>query len=100
MVNGKEKRVNEEIYNESFDCIIQLVDKICLCRYLRCQYLIYDNGSQFKLHFETLRFSYWIKRKPTTIMTPQANTICKRIHQDLVSMMCTSEINMAESVDL
>jgi hypothetical protein len=25
-----------------------------LCRYPRCWYLIYNNGSEFKLHFETL----------------------------------------------
>jgi len=44
--------------------------------------LIYDNGSEFKLHF-ALCDSYGIKRKPTTIKNPQANAICERVHQVL-----------------
>ncbi len=54
---------------------------------------------EFKLHFETLCDSYGIKHKPTTIKNPQANAICERIHQVLGSMMCTSELDMADSVD-
>jgi len=69
-----------------------------LCRYPRCRYLIYDNGSEFKLHFETLCDSYGIKRKPTTIENPQANTICERVHQVLGTMMRTAELDMADSV--
>ncbi len=60
---------------------------------------IYDNGSEFKLHLETLCVSYGIKRKPTTIKNPQANAICERIHQIFETMMHTSEIDMANSVD-
>jgi hypothetical protein len=77
----------------------QLVNKFWLCRYPRCQYLICDSGSEFKLHFETICNSYGIKHKPTTIENPQANAICERIHQILGTMMCTSEIDMAESVE-
>ncbi len=54
---------------------------------------------EFKLHFESLCKSYGIKRKPTTIRNPQANAICERVHQVLGTMMCTSEIDMAESVE-
>jgi len=97
-VNGKEMTIEEEIFDESSDRISRLVDKIWLCRYPRCRYLIYDNGSEFKLHFETLCNSYGIKRKPTTTMNPQANAICERIHQVLGTMMRTSELNMADSV--
>jgi transposase InsO family protein len=61
--------------------------------------LIYDNGSEFKLHFELLCKSYGIKRKPTTIKNPQANAICERVHQVLGNMMRTTEIDMAESVE-
>jgi hypothetical protein len=49
--------------------------------------------------FETLCDSYGIKRKPTTIKNPQANAICERIHQVLGTMMCTSELDMADSVE-
>jgi hypothetical protein len=61
--------------------------------------LIYDNGSEFKIHFESLCESYGTKRKPTTIRNTQANAICERVHQVLGHMMHTSEIDMAESVE-
>ncbi len=99
-VNGKERTIKEEIFDKSSDQISWLVNKIWLCRYPRCCYLIYDNGSVFKLHFEKLCNSYGIKRKPTTIKNPQANAICECIHQVLGSMMPTSELDMADSVEL
>ncbi len=92
-VNGKERTIKEQIFDKSSDRISQLVNKIWLCRYPRCQYLIYNNGSEFKLHFETLCNSYGIKRKPTTIKNPQANTICECVHQVLGTMMHTSELD-------
>jgi hypothetical protein len=61
--------------------------------------LIYDNGLEFKLHFETLCDSYGIKHKPTTMKNPQVNAICERVHQVLVTMMRTSELDMAELVE-
>ncbi len=99
MVNGKEKVSKEPIFDKSSNQIARLVNKIWLCRYPQCCHLIYDNGSEFKLHFETLCESYGIKRKPATIKNPQANAICERIHQVLGTMMHTSEIDMAESVE-
>jgi len=97
--NGKDRTIEVEIFDKSFDRIAPLVDKIWLCRYLRCCYLIYDKGSEFKLHFETLCDSYGIQRKPTTIKNPKANAICERVHQILETMMHTSEIDMANSVE-
>ncbi len=97
-VNGKERTIEEKIFDKSSDRISQLVNKIWLCRYPRWRYLIYDNGSEFKLHFETLCDSYGIKRKPTTIKNPQANAICEHVHQVLGTMMHTSELDMADSV--
>jgi hypothetical protein len=96
-VNGKEKVIEEEIFDKSSDQISLLVNKIWLCRYPRCRYLIYDNGLEFKLHFETLFDSYGIKRKPTTIKNPQANAICERVHQVLGTIMRTPELDMADS---
>jgi len=98
MVNGKEKLIEEEIFDKSSDQISQLVNKIWLCRYPPCRYLIYNNGSEFKLHFETLCDSYGIKRTPTTIKNPQADAICERVHQVFGTMMRTSELDMADSV--
>ena len=57
--NGKEKLIEEEFFDKSSDRISRLlVNKIWLCRYPRCRYLIYDNGSELKLHIETLCDSY------------------------------------------
>ncbi len=97
--NGKERTIKEEIFNKSSDQISWLVNKIWLCRYPWCCYLIYDSGLEFKLHFETLCDSYSIKRKPTTIKNPQANAICEHVHQVLGTLMCTSELDMADSVE-
>ena len=96
--NSKERTIEEEIFDKSSDRISRLVNKIWLCRYPRCRYLIYDNGSEFKLHFETLCNSCGIKRKPTTIKNPQGNAICERVHQVLGTMMRTAELDMADSV--
>ncbi len=98
-VNGKERTIKDLIFDKPSDCISRLLNKIWLCRYPRCCYLIYNNGSEFKLHFETLCDSYGIKRKPITIKNPQANAICERVHQVLGTMMRTSELDMTDSVD-
>ena len=89
-VNGKERTIEEEIFDKLSDRIARLVNKIWLCRYPRCRYVIYDNGSEFKLHFETLCNSC-IQCKPTTIKNPKANAICEHVHQFLGTMMRTSE---------
>ena len=93
--NGKARTIEEEIFDKSSDQISRIVNKIWLCRYLQCCYLIYNNGLEFK----SLCDSYGIKRKPTTIKNPQANAICERIHLVLGTMMCTSEIDMANSIE-
>jgi hypothetical protein len=50
-VNSKERTIKEEIFDKSSDQISRLVNKIWLCRYPRCCYLIYNNGSEFKNTF-------------------------------------------------
>jgi hypothetical protein len=37
-------------------------------------------------------------RKPTTVKNPQANGILERVHQVLGQMLCTAELDMANSV--
>ncbi len=89
---------NDEIFDKSSERTARLVNKTWLCRYPRCRYLIYDNGIEFKLHFEHLCDSYGIKRKPTTVRNPQANAILERVHQVVGQMLRTAEIDMAKSV--
>ena len=62
------------------------------------QYIIYDNGSEFKLHFETLCDSYGLKRKPTSVRNPQANSILEHAHQTIMAMLRTAELDMADTV--
>ncbi len=52
IVNGKESSIVEEIFDKTSEHIARLVNKLWLSRYPRCCYIIYDNGSEFKLHFE------------------------------------------------
>ena len=77
--------------------ISHLVNKTWFSRYPHCQYIIYDNGSEFKLHFEALCESYGIKRKPTSVKNPQANAILEQLHQVITTMLCTTELDMADT---
>ena len=62
-------------FYKSSAMISNLVNKTWFSRYPRCQYIIYDNGSEFKVHFEALFESFGIKHKPTSVKNPQANDI-------------------------
>jgi hypothetical protein len=91
-VNGKELSIIEEIFDKTSERIARLVNKILLSRYPRCCYIIYNNGSEFKLNFEYLCETYGIKPKPIMVKNPQANAILERLHQVLGQMLCTSEL--------
>ena len=79
--------------------ISTLVNKTWFSWYPLCQHVIFDNGSKFKLHFKALCETYGIKRKPTSVKNPQANAILERVHQVIMAMLHTSELDMATSVD-
>jgi hypothetical protein len=68
-----------------------------LCRYPRCCYSIYNNGSEFKLFFQYLCKAYGIKKKPATVKNLRTNGILERMHQVLRKMLRTAEIGMAVS---
>jgi hypothetical protein len=67
-------------------------------RYPRWQYLIYNNGSKFKLPFCALCNTYGIMRKLTSVKNPQANVIPEHIHAAFTYMLCRAKINLADSV--
>ncbi len=71
--------------------------KTWFSRYPHCWYIIYDNGSKFKLHFQSLCNTYGIKCKLTSVKNLQANATLERIHAVLGNMLRTSKLNMAES---
>jgi hypothetical protein len=97
-VNGKELLIADEIIDKTSERIVKLVNKTWLCRYPQCCHSMYDNESEFKLHFEYLCESYGIKRKPTMVKNRQANGILERVHQVLGQMLRWAELDMADSV--
>ena len=52
---------------------------------------MYDNGSEFKLHFQTLCQDFGLKRNPTTIKNPTANAILECMHGVIGNMMPTRQ---------
>jgi hypothetical protein len=97
-VNGKELPTAKKSFGKYLDCMAKLVNKTWLCKYPQCCHLIYNSGSEFKLHFEYLCNSYGINRKPTMVKNPQANAILECVHQVLEQMLHTAEIDTAISV--
>jgi hypothetical protein len=97
-VNGTESSIVEEILDETSERTAWLVNKTWLSRYPRCRYIIYNNGSEFKLNFEYLCVTHGIKHKLTTIKNPQANAILERLHHVLAQMLRSSKLNTAETI--
>jgi hypothetical protein len=88
-----------EIFGKTSAQISNLVYKCWFSRYPRCRYMIYNNGSEFKLHFRNLCKTYGIKRKPTSIKNPQANAILECIHPVFTNMLRTAKLDMAKLVN-
>ena len=78
--------------------ISKLVNKTWFSHYPCCQYIIYDNGSEFKLHFKALCESYRINCKSTSVKNPQANAILEWFHHITMTMLRTVELEMANTV--
>ena len=97
---GKDSHIHhkEPYFDKSSATVSTLVNRTWFNRYPCSQYIVYNNGSEFKLHFETLCDSYGLKRKPTSVKNPQANARLKQAHQMIMAMLSTSEIDMAETV--
>jgi hypothetical protein len=75
-----------EIFDKTSAQNSNLVYKCWFSRYPCCQYLIHNNGSEFKLHFRALCTTYGVKYKPS-------------IHVVFTNMLRTSELDMAKSVN-
>jgi hypothetical protein len=97
-VDSKESSIIEEIFDKTSERIAQLVNKMWLSGYPRCRYIIFDNGSEFKLNFEYLCEINGIKCKPTKIKNQQTNEILERLHQVLAQMLRTSKLDMAKAI--
>ncbi len=58
--------------------------------------MMYNNGSEFKLHFRNLCKAYGVKRKLTSIKNPQANAILEHMQAVFTNMLCTAKLDMAK----
>ena len=97
---GKDTHIHrKELYFDILSVTVSaLVNRTWFSRYPCSQYIVYDNGSEFKLHFKTLCDSYGLKREPTSVKNPQANAILEQLHQVIMTKLHTSEIDMAETM--
>jgi hypothetical protein len=99
-IEGKNGKTTEKLMiDKSSAKVARLFNRHWLSRYPRAKYITYDNGSEFKLHFEELCDSFNIKRKPTTVKNPQANAIIERVHGVIGDMMRTRELDMSPTVE-
>jgi hypothetical protein len=78
-VTNKNTKEADLYFDKTSVQISNLVYKTWFSRYPQCRYLIYNNGSKFKLHFQALCDSYGIKRKPTSVKNPQANALAGNV---------------------
>ena len=92
------KQKKEPYFDKTSSTVGSLINRTWFCHYPRSQYIVYDNRSEFKLHFEITCDSYELKRKPTSVKNPQANTILECVHQTIMGMLHPAEIDMADTV--
>ena len=97
---GKDNHIHSQqpYFDKTSATVGRLVNKTWFSRYPHSQYIIYNNGSDFKLHFKTLCESYGLKRKPNSVRNPQANAILERVHQTIMAMLRTAELDMTDAV--
>jgi hypothetical protein len=72
-----------EATNKSATSIQDLFYNTWLACYPRPQFIVFDNGGEFKREFKQMcmQDNYGIKAKPTTSHNPQANAIIERVHK-------------------
>ena len=72
------------INNKTSEHVATQFENSWLARYPRPIHIIYDQGTEFKGYgFQRLLRQYGIRRHPTTVKNPQANSICERLHQTI-----------------
>ena len=66
-------------------------------RHPRPKVIIYDNKSEVKSSSEHLCDSFGVTLKPTTINNQQSNSIPEQVHQTIMNMSRTAELDMRDS---
>eukprot|EP00804_Cyclotella_cryptica_P020477 CCRYP_019793-RB/>CCRYP_019793-RB protein AED:0.03 eAED:0.02 QI:0/0/0/1/0/0/2/0/728 len=91
-------QTKQPYFDKTSATVGNIINRTWFSCYPYSQYILYDNGSEFKLHFETLCDSYGLKPKPTSVRNPQANAILERVHQTIMSMLRTADLDMADTI--
>ena len=73
--------------------VSQLFNNTWLCRYPRPRKVVFDKGSDFKQDFTPLLKYFGIKHVSTTIKNPQVNAPVERVHQLILNMLITKDID-------
>mmetsp|Transcript_27157 Transcript_27157/g.39952 ORF Transcript_27157/g.39952 Transcript_27157/m.39952 type:complete len:181 (-) Transcript_27157:178-720(-) len=76
--------------SSSYEAAIQF-NSHWLCCYPRPKACIFDNGSEFKAEFLEMLQSYGIKKLPTAVKNPRANSVVERVHLILAEMFRVTE---------
>ena len=77
VINNKDNYIDKSLAR-----ISQLFNQAWLSRYPWPSEVVFDNGSEFKIHFMRLLKDFDIKPRPTTVENPQGNSPVALIHQD------------------
>jgi hypothetical protein len=97
--NDTHIQLKQPYFDMSSATVRNLINRTWFSNYPCSQYTIYDNGSEIKLHFETLCDSYGLKHEPTSIENPQANAILERVHLTIIATLHTADLDMAATVN-
>ena len=86
---GKDKHIQQKqpYFGKSSATVSTLVNRTWFRRYLCSQCIIYDNGSAFKLHFESLCESYGLKHKTTSVKSAR-RVLVAPLHLHGVGVLC------------
>jgi hypothetical protein len=76
-----------EATNKSAASIQDLFHNTWFACYLRPQFIVLDNGGEFKPEFKQMCDNYGIQGKPTTSHDPQANAIIEQVHKVVSNML-------------
>ena len=84
---------NDEYINKSSSGVRQLFNNTRHIRYLRPCKVVFENGYGFKQGFTPLLKYFDIKLALTTIKNPQYNTPVERLHQLILNMLITKDLD-------
>lgn len=77
-----------------------LVKRTWFCWYPGSHYIVYDSGSELKLHFKSPCDTFRIKQKLTSIKNPQTKSMLKWVHQTVTRMLQTTDCDVVKTVSV